>query len=504
MKLNADIVFGALKQRYPVRMTGARTTDMTISRPELYLDNEVEFLSDHLYLATVDHLPLHPRLQKNVVIVVIGEGAKLSHYREKCCLIVIKEKADFFGVNKYICQVFDRYYAWEKKLFEIFLDSADLQEIVDCSVPVFERSIHVLDASFHYLTQMKGYPEEIRLEPLEISKYLESFEMITDKHGAVLLDMGGSQYLCVNLFNESGDYIGCTYLEGGDHPFSEGDKVLAEFMGSLMEKAIERNPSILTSEQATIKNALMNLVNEYPLTANQKWKLNLVKPGQHFVCITQHSANRLSRLPKGYICSAFESKFPGSFAFPKENVIVCFLDVSGYTDKKGSYYSNLNGKLKKFLMETSGIAGISNGCSDLNGARIAYAQAEAAIENGMVTNPETALFYFESYALISMVINAIGNLPTEAYFSEQLQNLIKHDKTGPISYLDTLRVFLRNSMSYSQTAQELYIHRSTVVDRISRIERELEVDLRDPDTRLQLEIILKAMEIEDMVQKSRE
>ena len=351
---------------------------------------------------------------------------------------------------------------------------------------------------------MKGHPEEIRLEPEEISQYLESFEMITDKHGAVLLDMGGTQYLCVNLFNEAGDYIGCTYLEGGDRSFGEGDKVLAEFMGSLMEKAIERNPSMLTSEQTTIKNALMNLVNEYPLTANQKWKLNLVKPGQHFVCITQHSANRLSRLPKGYICGAFESEFPGSFAFPKENVIVCFLDVSGFTDKKGSYYSNLNGKLKKFLMETSGIAGISNGFSELSGARIAYAQAEAAIENGMVTNPETVLFYFQSYALISMVINAVGNLPAEAYFSEQLQNLIKHDKTGPISYLDTLRVFLRNSMSYSQTAEELYIHRSTVVDRISRIERELDVNLKDPDTRLQLEIILKAMEIEDMVQQSRE
>ena len=59
-------------------------------------------------------------------------------------------------------------------------------------------------------------------------------------------------------------------------------------------------------------------------------------------------------------------------------------------------------------------------------------------------------------------------------------------------------------MSYSQTAQELYIHRSTVVDRISRIEREVDVNLKDPDTRLQLEIILKAMEIEDKVQQSRE
>ena len=63
MKLNADIVYSALKERYPVKITGPRTPEMRISRPELYLDNEVEFLSNHLYLATVDHLPLHVALE---------------------------------------------------------------------------------------------------------------------------------------------------------------------------------------------------------------------------------------------------------------------------------------------------------------------------------------------------------------------------------------------------------------------------------------------------------
>lgn len=504
MKLNADIVYGALKEYYPVRMMGPKTTEMTISRPELYLDNEVEFLSDHLYLATVDHLPLHPKLQRNVVIVVIGEGAKLSHYREKCCLMVIREKADFFGVNRFICQLFDRYYEWEKRLFDIFLESADLQEIVDCSVELFGCAIHVLDASFHYLTTPDAQVPGISLETEQISQYLSSFEMTTEKRGAILLDLEGTEYLCVNLFNQNGTFTGCVYLNGGSRSFGEGDRVLAEFMARLIEKAIEKNPAILTSEQATTKNALINLVNEYPLTANQKWTLNLVKPGKHFVCISQHSANRLARLPRGYICGAFESEFPGSFAFPKGNAIVCFLDVTEFTDKEGNYFANLNAKLKKFLTDTSGIAGVSNGFTDLFSARIAYAQAEAAIENGLVTNPETALFYFQSYALISMVINSMGNLPAEAYFSERLQNLIRHDKTGPISYLETLRVFLRTSMSYSKTAEELYIHRSTVVDRINRIQRELDVDLNDPDIRLQLEIILKAMEIEDLVHQSRE
>lgn len=498
MKLNADVVYEGLKKKYPVTMSGPKSTQMTISRPELYLDNEVAFYAGHLYLATVEHLPVHPQLQKNAVIVVIGEGAKLFHYRDQCCLIVIQKDADFFEVNRCICQLFDRYYAWEQKLFDIFLDTADLQQIVACSEPLFGCSICVLDASFHYITKT-----ESRLEPEQIGTYLAEFELRTEKRGAFLLQFKDTEYLCVNLFDAASAYIGCVYFSG-KHPFCDADFTLAEFLARLIEKSIERDPSILTSEQSVLKTAFANLVNGYPLTANQKWALNVMQDGQHFVCITQYCANRASRPPRDYICGAFEREFSESYAFPKKNTIVCFLNVVPLTDKRRDYYAALNSRMSKFLRETNGIAGISNSFSDPYSACIAYMQAEAAVESEKITNPGTRLFYFRSYALINMVINSMGNLPAQAYFTERLQALIQHDKTGPISYLDTLRTFLRNSMSYSQTAEELYVHRSTVVDRISRIERELDISLKDPDTRLQLEIILKAMEIENMVRKSKE
>ena len=51
----------------------------------------------------------------------------------------------------------------------------------------------------------------------------------------------------------------------------------------------------------------------------------------------------------------------------------------------------------------------------------------------MITNQETDLFYFQSYALISLIINSMGNLPADAYFSERLQKLIRHDKEASVS-----------------------------------------------------------------------
>lgn len=503
MKLNADLVCSVLAERYAVRMMGPRTLEMNLSRPEIYLDNETEFLADHLYIATVEHLPLHPKLGRNTVIVVIGDGVQLSHYREQCCLIVIREKADFFAVNRFLCRMFDRYYAWERELFESFLGNADLAQILSCSKPIFRRPLYVLDASLRYLASSESRVSEASLHPANMGAYLSSFELITERHEPTVLNLQDSEYLCINLFDESDHYLGCLYLDGNGRPFSEGEKVLAAFLARLAEKSIEKNPTILSEDSVTLKNAVMNLLNNYPLTANQKWKLNLSSNSGQFLCICLHGAKRHSRLPENYLCTAFEEVFPGSFAFPKGNAIVCFLNTALLPAQKGGYYAELNRKLHRFLADTHSIAGVSNGFSDWNNARIAYTQAETAIESGTIASPETDLFYFQSYALISMIVNSIGNLPAEAYFSERLQNLIAHDRSAAVSYLDTLRVFLRSSQSISQTAEELYIHRSTVVDRIARIERELDISLKDPDTRLQLEIILKAMEIEKMVQQAK-
>ena len=77
--------------------------------------------------------------------------------------------------------------------------------------------------------------------------------------------------------------------------------------------------------------------------------------------------------------------------------------------------------------------------------------------------------------------------------------MLEHDKESGISYLETLKVFLEEGMSYTSTAQKLYIHRSTLIDRISRIEKELNIDLKDSDKRLQLEILLKAIDLEKIL-----
>ena len=56
-------------------------------------------------------------------------------------------------------------------------------------------------------------------------------------------------------------------------------------------------------------------------------------------------------------------------------------------------------------------------------------------------------------------------------------------------------------MSYSKAAGRLFIHRSTLLERIERIKQELSADLKNPAERLKLQIILKALLIEKEIKK---
>lgn len=200
-----------------------------------------------------------------------------------------------------------------------------------------------------------------------------------------------------------------------------------------------------------------------------------------------------------YICNLFETNFPNSIAFGYRHTVVGFIELSYYLGTHGEYQNRLSHALHNLLEILQMSAGISNDFSDLENARLYHSQAEIAYKNGSITAPASRCYHFSSYALMEMISNSLGGLPAEMYYPKGLKNLLEHDAVSAVSYLETLQVFLEENMSYNRTADTLYIHRSTLTDRIARIERDLGLDLSNPNERLQLMILFKAMEINEIV-----
>ena len=511
VKLNADIIFDKLKEQYPAEMYGIKETALALSRPEFHMDDDTRFLAGHLYLATAEHLPSRPYLEKGAVLICIGEPVRMKYYTDRITLILIRARKDFFTVYHSVQKIYDYYEQWNEELFQVFQQDADIQRITELSASYMGHSVWVLDSSFHIVSVgYKNNSGHIRslgdagdsLAPSDLAEFLNYGEMSTDIHDPLLLNIGGNQSLAVNLFDRSGQYSGCFFMPEDGQPFLPGDTALAAYLGILLEKSLTRNPSFFSSEQNTIRQILREIIEERPIRPIHKSILQAIQMKTRYVSVSAHIISRYSQIPVSYICSLFEKNFPGSAAFSHNQSVAAFIDLKTLYDKDGKYQDNLNARLDPMLTTLKLYAGISNDFSNLYDARMHYLQAEIAVENGQLTMGDSSRFYFSSFVLMEMITNSTGGMPVEMFYSNGLKNLFRHDAHSPVSYFDTLKVFLEENMNYTSTAETLYIHRSTLVDRISRIEKELGIDLKDYNERLHLQIIIKALELREILKKT--
>ncbi|MBQ1369907.1 MAG: helix-turn-helix domain-containing protein, partial [Clostridia bacterium] len=180
---------------------------------------------------------------------------------------------------------------------------------------------------------------------------------------------------------------------------------------------------------------------------------------------------------------------------------VALLNIAEFLQGEVFDQKALGEKLKPLLYAMKLTCGISNRFDDLSKAATCFRQAEIAFENGSIAMPHLNYYFFSSFTLMELISNSLGGLPAETYYPEGMKTLLEHDKTAEVSYLETLRVFLEENMNYSSAARLLYVHRTTLIDRIHRIEAETGIDLSDPNERLHLHLLIKAMELEELIQE---
>ncbi len=80
----------------------------------------------------------------------------------------------------------------------------------------------------------------------------------------------------------------------------------------------------------------------------------------------------------------------------------------------------------------------------------------------------------------------INEMPRNNYISPVIEKLREYDKKHSTDFLDTLKVYIRNLCSTSDSAAQLHIHRNSFLYRINKIEEITGVDLREYHTFIHL------------------
>lgn len=259
---------------------------------------------------------------------------------------------------------------------------------------------------------------------------------------------------------------------------------MAVFFSKLLRQAIQQNP-ILSSTRTVVRRALRSVISGQRIDFEYRRALSMENGKHDWICMKLIPESSGSHLSGTYLSAALEERHPGSFAFEFEDAVVEFLPADQV--QKESMDS-----LTSVLEKLGAICGVSSSFNNLYDGNHAWFQASAALQNGLSQEDNSIIFYFQDYLLPQLLNSALAGRPSWVYYTEGLKRLKKHDDSSQVSYLHTLRVYLDNNLSVTKTAAALYLHRSTLLDRLSHITAMLGSDLRDPDYCLTLGIILRA------------
>ncbi len=147
---------------------------------------------------------------------------------------------------------------------------------------------------------------------------------------------------------------------------------------------------------------------------------------------------------------------------------------------------------KRFLEEgVTGLIGVGQPVALADLAR-SYAQAFEASEIYARLGYERGVITFTSLGLLHWLYHMSPELLKENPYVAWLQRV---QREHPL-LLETLEVYLDVGANAVQAAQQLYLHRSTLLYRLRRLEDLLNISLSDPLVRLNLHVALKALKVQ--------
>jgi purine catabolism regulator len=102
--------------------------------------------------------------------------------------------------------------------------------------------------------------------------------------------------------------------------------------------------------------------------------------------------------------------------------------------------------------------------------------------------------FFADLGVFRLLFHIPRDPALRSFVDDYLGPLIKYDQEHGTQLLNTLRIYLDHNLSKQETADVLYIHRQTLYHRLEKIEECLGDTWTKPDSRLCLEIALRAHE----------
>ena len=196
-----------------------------------------------------------------------------------------------------------------------------------------------------------------------------------------------------------------------------------------------------------------------------------------------------------------QTLFPGSIALIRRHYIVCILEsdqsgenhpLEGALDLiKTKFHQNYSHEFRNLHIQI----GVGEVFSSKESFKEAYENTEQAIKTIKNTDEPIKLVFFKDIEIKRFLL-ANKRESLQAYFMKLLSPLLNYDYVSKNDFIETLEIYLKSNCNWSESKDLLHIHGNTLTYRLNRISEILNIDLKNYQDRLRLQI---AFEIKSLL-----
>lgn len=481
-------------------------TVMTLDYPLLVRRLPQKPQREVLYLLKSDGLPSVPM---DVSVLCVGQPPELWLNEG---LLYTCQELDELELLQIVSQRFHYYSKWTEHLQQAVDEDLPIQELAERSGEVVGNTIYVQGSFYRVLSQwlpkmedspfFATYKANYTTEPGSTLSADEINELIADpEYNDAIHAVGPTIYrgipygyrsLFYNVFVDS-TVVARVLFDEIMHPLTNKDFSLIVVFSEYVKKRM-MNGDLYYFDRSEEMEEILNCLLSHKLLPEEKIDVFL--------------ENYQWNMEDIYICFVLKMQLentqsalqPLALQLAKILMQDCYMvhgdhvafvcNLTQLRTSRDDLYSTILPYLRDNLM----IAGVSTTYRDFKNLYYYYQQALMAEQIGKKKNPMHWYFKFEEYQMDYMIQKCTEKTIAQVLVPEGLQALMGYDRERGHSYTETLRLFLEHDRNIAETIRVAYMHRSTFLYQIKRIQEIIKMDLNDPDARLLLRMAFRILD----------
>lgn len=437
--------------------------------------------------------------------VHIGVNYETNTFNSESFFMSVKGSVEFFQLINCLQEIFQKFYHWKADMEKLFYEHKDIKIILNKLEETYHLISILVDKNLKYVAMSDGYrPCNPWLGDTGTMSLDVVNDLMTDQefrnaiwHNKAFLydsmDMDRTAY-CYNI-KINDQYEARILIQNKRGVPFHGGLFFAEYMGEHLKNELTHynngeNQGIVLYEFYNMIKELLHGISKSMEEIRQRLSVRRWERNHTYqVYLFQFGEVENATVTKQYYKTEMEHLFKNCCVLEEGERLCCIRNLS----MTHSDAWDVRQELSVFLRENLCKTGISQQFHDISQLHNYYVEAENALLIGINSQSTWWYYPFENMVLPFMWHQATKEIDAHQLFHPAIRTLIAYDQKEHSEMVKTVYEYMRHRYNATQTAKALFIHRTSMLFRLQRIELLTGIDWDSWDDRIHIAATFELM-----------